>query len=380
MYDVKFNTLTPMWTGDSERKGGTVRETGVIGSLRWWYEILVRGLGGGACDPTSTPCKINDCCDVCSLFGCTGYSRKFRLEVVMPEQAKYETLSNYRVVGVRNPPKKISNLPMRNVSGIMSTGDSLTLRFVPLREINDQEWLLLNETIKLIDRYGAIGGRTAQGNGVIKVVKNDLDELVSVSTYDELKFSKRHNSESVYDLRNFVLCRYRLTFTEPISDLIKKKAFWIINEHDSKDNLTSESAKEAYKNWEKLWNNYGIVPIAFHLRDALRAMFREDSNKKIDRHKLLGSVDKNCGPMGSRLFISHGYRCNNCNNMVEVRMFGFLTSEEITHLRGQDNHDQVCWYKKYMFQNAAECVVDMQRVERKLSEEIIANIKKGGDR
>jgi CRISPR-associated protein Cmr1 len=48
-YTVKIKPLTPLWTGDAERKPGTLRETGIIGSLRWWYEALIRGLGGTAC-------------------------------------------------------------------------------------------------------------------------------------------------------------------------------------------------------------------------------------------------------------------------------------------------------------------------------------------
>jgi CRISPR type III-B/RAMP module RAMP protein Cmr1 len=34
-------------------KKETIKETGIIGSLRWWYDALVRGMGGYACDPTS---------------------------------------------------------------------------------------------------------------------------------------------------------------------------------------------------------------------------------------------------------------------------------------------------------------------------------------
>lgn len=52
-YTVKIRPLTPIWTGDADRQNTTLRETGIIGSLRWWYEALIRGLGGTACDPTS---------------------------------------------------------------------------------------------------------------------------------------------------------------------------------------------------------------------------------------------------------------------------------------------------------------------------------------
>ncbi len=100
--EVRVRTLTPIWTGDVDRKCSKIKETGIIGSLRWWYEALVRGLGGYACDPTSERrCELDQkrfqkairegksiqealneqICPACQLFGCTGWSKRFRLEV-----------------------------------------------------------------------------------------------------------------------------------------------------------------------------------------------------------------------------------------------------------------------------------------------------------
>ncbi|MDD3632569.1 MAG: type III-B CRISPR module RAMP protein Cmr1 [Candidatus Cloacimonetes bacterium] len=88
-YTLKIKTLTPIWTGNANKKNTTLRETGIIGNLRWWYEAIIRGLGLTACDPTKTQCNIKNHCDACELFGCTGWSRKFRLEVdfnqIIPE-------------------------------------------------------------------------------------------------------------------------------------------------------------------------------------------------------------------------------------------------------------------------------------------------------
>ena len=80
-FAVKIKPLTPIWTGGAERSSTTLRETGIIGSLRWWYEALIRGLGGDACDPTDTKCNMENHCVACELFGCTGWGRKFRLEI-----------------------------------------------------------------------------------------------------------------------------------------------------------------------------------------------------------------------------------------------------------------------------------------------------------
>lgn len=44
--EIKIKTLTPIWTGGFEPgKMDRIHETGIIGSLRWWYEAIVRGLG-----------------------------------------------------------------------------------------------------------------------------------------------------------------------------------------------------------------------------------------------------------------------------------------------------------------------------------------------
>ncbi|HON06784.1 MAG TPA: type III-B CRISPR module RAMP protein Cmr1 [Verrucomicrobiota bacterium] len=122
-FKVTIKPLTPLWTGDADRNCRTLRETGIIGSLRWWYEALIRGLGGTACDPTSTKCANDIHCDACELFGCTGWARKFRLE-------------------------------------IEKSGENYLFKFVPLREIKDVELGLLNLTLFLIAEYGAIGGKT----------------------------------------------------------------------------------------------------------------------------------------------------------------------------------------------------------------------------
>ena len=81
MIEVKLRTLTPLWTGDVNRDSPQLREMGIIGSLRWWYEALLRAYGEYACDPTDSTCTAEKHCGACELFGCTGWSRKFRLEI-----------------------------------------------------------------------------------------------------------------------------------------------------------------------------------------------------------------------------------------------------------------------------------------------------------
>lgn len=88
--ELTLKTLTPLWTGGVETQMDRIHETGIIGSLRWWYEAIMRGLGGDVCDPTSEnpseQCPREEkYCNVCSVFGATGQGRRFRLRVTVKE-------------------------------------------------------------------------------------------------------------------------------------------------------------------------------------------------------------------------------------------------------------------------------------------------------
>ncbi len=140
----KLKALADIWTGDLNREGNSFKPTGLLGSIRWWYEVLVRGLGGKACDPTAdgvrcpagnkNPHEPGHHCVVCELFGCTGWARKFRL-VILDENDKV-------------------------IQKQIRAGQTFTLRFIPLRPITSEEWCLLDATLRLIAEYGAIGGKT----------------------------------------------------------------------------------------------------------------------------------------------------------------------------------------------------------------------------
>ncbi|WP_028325612.1 type III-B CRISPR module RAMP protein Cmr1 [Desulfatirhabdium butyrativorans] len=141
----QFNALTDLWSWSVtlEEKNGQIKEktvpdrlitTGLLGSIRWWFEVLVRGLTGNACDPTDTKCEDRNHCVVCELFGCTGWARKFRFEVL---DEKNGTKTDQ-----------------------IKQNQTFYLRFTPLRPIRVEEWTLLDATLRLIAEYGAIGGKT----------------------------------------------------------------------------------------------------------------------------------------------------------------------------------------------------------------------------
>jgi CRISPR-associated protein Cmr1 len=143
-HEYRLKALTSIWTGRANRQGDRLITTGLLGSIRWWFEVLVRGLGGSACDPTrdsnrcpghrKKPTDPGHRCVVCELFGCTGWARKFRFEVL-------DENGEFKAAQIKN-------------------GETFKLRFTPLRAVRDEEWALLDLTLRLIAKYGALGGKT----------------------------------------------------------------------------------------------------------------------------------------------------------------------------------------------------------------------------
>jgi len=167
MADLKFElrTLTQIWTGGVEGKTDKLHLTGIKGSLRWWYEVLIRGLGYYACDPTDDSpqfpqfkkCEVKltkeekqqiesnprslqgivklKICPACYLFGCGGWSGKIILRITEPDS----TILKESLFEGKIP---------------------FDLHFIEKKELEEEENILLNMTLKLILDYGAICGKT----------------------------------------------------------------------------------------------------------------------------------------------------------------------------------------------------------------------------
>lgn len=177
----QLKALTDLWTGDVNGKPDRLITTGLLGSIRWWFEVLVRGLGGSACDPTDTKCEGRNHCVVCELFGCTGWARKFRFEVLDKDYNIRETKNNDRT----------------NISPQIKKDDEFSLRFTPLRPICVEEWALLEATLRLIAEYGAIGGKTVfkptDELAVANVALSEINESLKVNNKTVGSPLKQHN-------------------------------------------------------------------------------------------------------------------------------------------------------------------------------------------
>lgn len=206
--EVHLRTLTPLWTGGVDQRSDRLHETGLIGSLRWWYEALVRGLGGYACDPTSEdrcPDRNGNRCAACELFGCTGWARKFRFRV-LDQQGQL-------------------------ICSSINKEQELKLEFVELRTLTDEERWLLVTSLKVAANYGAIGGKTTlkpqkkskagddHGIVIFKTGEANYTNGDAIESY-LLNPKWRHPKTKLPDLRWFFFIKGAMLWRRQINNVI----------------------------------------------------------------------------------------------------------------------------------------------------------------
>ena len=235
MDTVNLKLLTPLWTGDIYQKSAVSRETGLIGSMRWWYEAIVRSLGYRACDPTCDSGSDKRCtfdfqkydaardkkglsqsevlasaglCPACQSYGATGYARRFRLEI-----------SGGKTNPCFESDSAIAFKPhggdrgWRLGSGVV--GD-LTLNVVPLRAAFDP--IAVYMPLLLASKWGGLGARTQVGFGVTAIsrVEAAVSQLVlekSGSWHDRLRSAAMLKDNGLPDLRQFFFAKVRFVGT-----------------------------------------------------------------------------------------------------------------------------------------------------------------------
>jgi CRISPR-associated protein Cmr1 len=178
-----------------------VHDPGLLGSLRWWYEGLIRGHGAYACDPTDNHrCEykedkkdgpgarrraIERLCPACRLFGCTSWRRRFRFEAegfssftpwFFASREVYTAAGNWlwrMFGGVENGSKSGDGINVKFNFGVRSlwTERHGHIDISRCDEATEDTLLFL---LYLIAKWGAIGAKAQLGFGVIRIL-NPLD-------------------------------------------------------------------------------------------------------------------------------------------------------------------------------------------------------------
>lgn len=277
--EIRLKTLTPLWTGGAKGTCDRLHETGIIGSLRWWYEAIVRGLGGEACDPSQGGCiydpdkSNNGLCDVCQVFGATGWRRRFRVEVV---ENKTEP--------AWNPPPDMLNVrpPDRTRGWYLPPGrmGAFTLRFSG----DDKTLSLLAALFLFLERWGSLGAKPQLGYGVVEIV-NRREVKTWADDWQWKKMENEKDDSNLPDLRQFGFFRYRFQPSSP--------GWW-----------TKVSGMERVATKVRpIVNNYRTIPIAPALKNEWR--FHGWQGSRDDEREIFGSLRPK--RMRSKVAVSWAY-------------------------------------------------------------------------
>lgn len=321
---IKLKTLTPLWTGGVDGKANRVHETGIIGSLRWWYEAIVRGLGGWACDPTGDRKCIYDArkpeppeeqlCPACYIFGATGWKRRFRLEASCSETIPFGFLT-------LDTHGQFNNWWLESTfEDALSTSlpfGELTLRL--LFNTPEAEKQLL-ATLSLMASKGALGARTQYGFGQFawENAYSDTEAIAHVRTFlEKYPRSKKGPFPSTPAISNY--WRSQLKFKESfhIIDQWLSHGHWVGDRHSTKL----------------------FIPISFDIRYklpggkqfGLRDGFRQKHSKS-ETQKVFG-YSHGDNKQRSRVSVSHLYKLEQ-EKLYTLRVWGFTNKRVAREVNG----------------------------------------------
>lgn len=254
-FEIKLRTLTPLWTGGVDQTCDRLHETGLIGSLRWWYEAIVRGLGGYACDPTGEDPKarcefdtkvyeqtkkdgktedeaikagLHSVCPVCYVFGATGWARLFQLQATKIPTTPLHFRTTLRMN--QGWLKRVFGSENQNIDSLQVPYGELRFQFIPRRRDAEYAKSQFALILRLAAEYGGIGARMQHGFGQF-VFPPELNDVRLADGMKRLKErlqqgflrSNGPDVDTPFDLKNFV----SLTFEVPrdtLSVFIEKTA------------------------------------------------------------------------------------------------------------------------------------------------------------
>lgn len=271
--NIIIRTLTPLWTGGVDATSDRLHATGIIGSLRWWYEAIIRGLGGDACDPSEHDCNFDaekyqkadslpkgerlhaaGLCDACQLFGATGWRRRFQLRVEAQTQPAWEGGRSLNVRPYGRTRGWFLNPGHLGTIKINLTGDAQTLG----------QMLAL---FCFLERWGSLGARSQLGYGIFKITGIEGTETPA-------KWNARGDAAvgALPDLRSFTFFRLRFVPREAnwwaqvsgLRELRSRRDLWPILEHLAAAGMAP--VMPAIKNhlrYEQQWSSVTLPPWLF---------------------------------------------------------------------------------------------------------------------
>jgi CRISPR-associated protein Cmr1 len=329
---IQLKTLTPIWTGGvNPGQMDRLHETGIIGSLRWWYEAIVRGLGGDVCDPVSDNpehrCQfdtkayektrniedgLTGVCPACRLFGCAGWKRRFNLQVATTHEEPFW-------LATRDKPDKFNHWWLSQVykpqESVVAWGQ-FTLGFHWIRgyETHHQTMQAL---VSLISHLGAIGAKSQYGFGIFSYTEaQSIPQSLAIVKQNLINPASSKNLRGNYpSINDFWLLRCDV----PRNDADKQ--FGRLNI------VGNESSFTKYKPV--------LLPVSFDIRyklpgsieEGLRQAYRLQHGKMPTRQLFGTLIGSEKDKRASSIFVSHLYKEDDSKPDYQLRVWAFAESK-----------------------------------------------------
>jgi CRISPR-associated protein Cmr1 len=181
IFKIPIKAVTPIWTGNAERKTTYIKGTSLIGGLRFWTEALLRAQGEHICDITNESQEKRDIfdpekpsekvCRACEIFGCTGLARSFALNVREGRDTHDHAigdikLQKYKYTADHPKSDKENKKPPEWFLRDSGHRGDIKLELVPLRPEGITAELALAITAML--KWGTLGAKDQFGYGIVK--------------------------------------------------------------------------------------------------------------------------------------------------------------------------------------------------------------------
>ena len=329
--EIQLQTLTPLWTGGVDGTTDRLHETGLIGSLRWWYEALVRGLGGYACDPTSDNpedrCQFDaeaygktknvedglaNVCPVCRLFGCTGWKRRFELQVTATDLQPFW-------LATKDKPKKFNHWWLSEIyktqENYVAVGQ-ISLRFRWMRGYEGQHELV-QALISLVSQLGGLGAKPQYGFGLVSYADaQSISKSLAIIKHNLVNPNPDKNLNGAYPTLN---------------------NYWLLQCVVPNDDINQQFRQVNIVGDQQTFNQYKphLLPVSFDIRyklpgsrdKGLRQAYRIQHDKMSTR-QLFGTLKgREEDKRASSVFVSHLYKENRSKTDYQLRVWGFSNPE-----------------------------------------------------
>ncbi len=324
--DFIFDLITPIWTGNIDRNSKDLQLAGIIGSLRWWYAGIIRGLGGYVCVNSD-----DKQCPVCKLFGMTSHARRFRLQV---EEFDNKPLGFYTSKDVYNANsfwlwrtyggedtggKRIRDRDATKYKfGVNCIfGDKIVLSVSSFYDDNEESISILAYLLSFLSRYAGIGAKLQNGFGLFRLQMDaELEKLIKLGKENMLKEAEDSKTMRSRSDKNSLDLRYFFSYKIQLANFSKFKSKLLPVGEPIRDEHIACAFDLRYK-------------YRFQERPAgLRDFIKMKSNRTI-ANELLGQSRARTDDerAASKIFVGHPYKEQGENWYLKV--YGYVPNEPI---------------------------------------------------